>query len=57
MNVTPQYETVDTFGPDHEREFLVEVTVGEELHGQGRGRSKQEAAKEAAKDLWNQISV
>ena len=56
LGVTPQYETVDTFGPDHEREFLVEVSVGEELRGRGRGRSKQEAAQEAAKDLWNQIS-
>jgi ribonuclease-3 len=56
MSVTPQYETVDTFGPDHEREFLVEVSVGEELFGRGRGKSKQEAAQEAAKDLWNQVS-
>jgi ribonuclease-3 len=47
---------VDTFGPDHEREFLVEVSVGEELFGRGRGKSKQEAAQEAAKDLWNQVS-
>lgn len=57
MSVTPEYETVDTFGPDHEREFLVEVSIGEELHGRGRGRSKQEAAKEAALDLWKQISI
>jgi len=56
LNVTPQYETVNTFGPDHEREFLVEVSAGEDLHGRGRGRSKQEAAQKAAKDLWNQIS-
>jgi ribonuclease-3 len=55
MNVTPQYETIDTFGPDHEREFMVEVSIGPELHGLGRGRSKQEAAKEAAKNLLNQI--
>ena len=55
MNVTPQYETIDTFGPDHEREFLVEVSIGPELYGSGRGRSKQEAAKEAAKNLLNQI--
>ena len=57
MAVTPQYETVDTSGPDHEREFLVEVSIGSEMIGRGRGRSKQEAAKEAARDLWNQIST
>jgi ribonuclease-3 len=55
MGVTPQYETVDSFGPDHQREFLVEVIVGQELKGQGRGRSKQEAAQEAAKKLLSKI--
>jgi ribonuclease-3 len=56
LGVTPQYETVDSFGPDHQREFLVEVTVGQELKGQGQGRSKQEAAQEAAKNLLSKIS-
>ena len=55
LGVTPQYETIDAFGPDHQREFLVEVMVGQELKGQGKGRSKQEAAKEAAKNLLSKI--
>jgi ribonuclease-3 len=55
MGVTPQYETVDSFGPDHQREFLVEVTVGKDLKGHGQGRSKQEAAQEAAKNLLSKI--
>jgi ribonuclease-3 len=53
--VTPQYETVDSFGPDHEREFLVEVHVGEDLKGRGQGHSKQEAAKKAAENLLSQV--
>jgi ribonuclease-3 len=53
--ITPQYETVASFGPDHEREFLVEVLVGEDLKGRGQGRSKQEAAKKAAEDLLSQV--
>jgi ribonuclease-3 len=56
MGVTPQYETVDSSGPDHQREFVVEVRVGEELKGVGQGRSKQEAAHEAAKNLLSKIS-
>ena len=56
MGVTPQYETVDSFGPDHQREFLVEVTVGQDFKGHGQGRSKQEAAQEAAKNLLSKIS-
>lgn len=55
LGVTPQYETVDSFGPDHQREFLVEVAVGEEYKGRGHGRSKQEAAQKAAEDLLRQI--
>lgn len=47
-NATPRYTTVETHGPDHAREFVVEVEVGEELRIRGQGRSKQEAAQDAA---------
>ena len=56
LGVTPLYETLDSYGPDHQREFLVEVAVGDDLKGQGQGRSKQEAAQEAAKNLLSQIN-
>jgi ribonuclease-3 len=52
---TPRYETKDTYGPDHERQFLIEVRVGDELKGQGVGRSKQEAAQKAAADALSKI--
>jgi ribonuclease-3 len=52
---TPRYETKDTYGPDHERQFLIEVRVGDELKGQGVGRSKQEAAQKAAADALSRI--
>jgi ribonuclease-3 len=52
---TPRYVTVDTFGPDHERQFLIEVRVGDALSGQGKGRSKQEAAQKAAADALSKI--
>ncbi len=48
LSQTPRYETVETSGPDHAREFVVQVNLGERLAGRGRGRSKQEAAQEAA---------
>lgn len=53
---TPRYETLDTYGPDHERQFLIEVKVGEDVTGQGLGRSKQEAAQKAAADALSKIS-
>jgi ribonuclease-3 len=52
---TPRYRTVDSFGPDHAREFIVEVTVGNGYHGEGRGRSKQEAAHRAASEVLERI--
>jgi ribonuclease-3 len=53
---TPIYETVDTRGPDHEREFIIEVKVGMDgLRGRGKGRSKQEAARHAAANLLAQL--
>jgi ribonuclease-3 len=52
---TPRYRTVDSFGPDHAREFIVEVTVGNGYHGEGRGRSKQEAAHQAASEVLERI--
>lgn len=48
LGQTPRYRTVESMGPDHAREFVVEVSVGEEPAAQGRGRSKQEAAQAAA---------
>jgi ribonuclease-3 len=48
LNATPRYTTVESHGPDHAREFVVEVEVGEWLRSRGQGRSKQEAAQDAA---------
>jgi len=48
LNLTPSYRTVAAAGPDHAKEFTVEVVIGERVYGQGRGRSKQAAAQEAA---------
>ncbi len=47
-NITPRYDVVETSGPDHAKVFTVAVRVGEEVWGQGDGRSKQSAAQAAA---------
>lgn len=53
--VTPKYETIDSFGPDHAREFIVEVQVGEQITARGQGRSKQEAAQRAASEALSHV--
>jgi ribonuclease-3 len=47
---TPRYRTVQSSGPDHAREFVVEVSIDGQVAGRGQGRSKQGAAQEAAAD-------
>lgn len=47
---TPQYQTVDTSGPDHAKNFTVTVTVGGNTVAQGTGASKQKAETAAAKN-------
>jgi ribonuclease-3 len=55
MGLTPRYRTVDSHGPDHAREFEVEVAVGDEVRGRGVGKSKQDAAQQAAADALARI--
>jgi ribonuclease-3 len=50
LAVTPVYRTVLEQGPDHAKEFTVEVLINDEVHGLGLGRSKQAAEQEAARE-------
>jgi ribonuclease-3 len=46
--ITPSYRLVGQEGPSHNREFTVEVMLGNQVAGQGHGRNKQAAEQEAA---------
>ncbi len=50
VGVTPTYEVIDEWGPDHARNFRVGVYLGKDLAGEGEGPSKQEAQQVAAED-------
>ncbi len=45
---TPEYQTVASHGPDHDKVFEVEAVIDHQIYGRGEGRSKQSAAKAAA---------
>ena len=45
----PAYRLAGATGPDHRKEFAVEVLVGERLVATGSGQSKKEAEREAAR--------
>lgn len=48
LNITPAYRLVTTTGPDHNKEFVIEVVLGEDVIASGRGHSKQAASQSAA---------
>jgi len=45
----PRYRVEYTEGPDHSKEFHVQVLIGGEVFATGRGLSKKDAEKEAAR--------
>ena len=50
VGLTPTYEVLKEWGPDHARNFEVGVFLGQEMAGKGEGLSKQEAQQMAAED-------
>jgi ribonuclease-3 len=48
VGVTPSYEVIQEWGPDHARQFKVGVYLGKDLIADGEGPSKQEAQQKAA---------
>ena len=51
------YRLVEEIGPDHDRVFVMEVTVDGKVAGQGQGRTKKEAEQLAAKAALEQIEA
>ena len=55
LGVTPHYRIVAEKGPDHAKTFVAEVVLGQEVAGQGMGRSKQAAEQSAAQAAWESL--
>jgi ribonuclease-3 len=53
---SPRYRVIGTQGPDHRREFVVEVEAEGRVLGQGRGRSKKLAEQAAARAALTALS-
>ena len=48
VGITPNYQVIEDWGPDHAKNFKVGVFLGSEQVGEGNGPSKQEAQQSAA---------
>jgi ribonuclease-3 len=55
LHRTPRYSTVAESGPDHAKEFTVEVTIGPHVYGRGIGPSKRLAAMAAAQEAVERL--
>jgi len=50
FQITPHYELIKEWGPDHDKNFSVALMLGEEKIAEGEGMSKQEAQRNAAQN-------
>lgn len=55
MQQTPSYFLVEESGPDHAKEFTVEVRVGRRVLGRGQERSKRAAEQAAAEAALTEL--
>ncbi len=53
VGITPTYEVLDEWGPDHAKNFRIGVFLNDEMVGEGVGSSKQEAQQRAAEAALN----
>jgi len=52
----PNYRIVEAAGPAHDKEFTVEVALGEQILAGGSGKSKRAAEMEAARSAWEKLT-
>lgn len=50
IGVTPSYAVLHETGPDHDKNFSVGIYFKEELIAKGKGKSKQDAEQDAARE-------
>jgi len=55
FHAPPVYRVVSESGPDHEKYFITEITVGGKILGTGEGRSKKQAEQQAAKKALHEL--
>jgi len=55
--IAPTYHVIEEMGPDHAKEFTVEVRIGGTVLGRGSGKSKKLAETEAARSALQRLST
>jgi ribonuclease-3 len=55
--LSPKYQVLQEFGPEHDKRFQASVTIRGEVKGIGWGKSKKEAEQEAAKNGLEELKM
>jgi ribonuclease III len=55
LKTLPEYHVSSETGPDHQKQFEVELSIKGTLYGRGIGRSKKEAEQRAAKEALEKL--
>jgi ribonuclease-3 len=53
----PVYRIISEEGPDHAKNFEVEVVINGQIYASGKGRSKQDASKDAARAVLLKLNL
>lgn len=54
--LTPNYQLIKSWGPDHNRTFEIAVRLGQRTLASGKGKSKQQAEQRAAQKALEKIN-
>lgn len=54
-HLTPTYNLVAATGPEHDKQFTVEVLVESKVLGRGKGKNKKAAEMQAARSAWEKL--
>jgi ribonuclease-3 len=57
LGQTPRYHTLSVSGPDHSREYTIDVLVNGESYGTGAGPNKQAATQAAARAALKRVGL
>ena len=55
FHLYPKYSLLKKFGPDHDKTFLIEVSVNNKTFGPGEGKNKKEAEQNAAAEAYEYL--
>jgi ribonuclease-3 len=53
----PEYEIIESTGPDHEKVFIVSVSLGDVVLAVGSGKTRKTAESEAARVAYGKLSA